>query len=120
MRCPGCDSEQTRKLAAVWEEGSYTEVSTAKTTVKGQSNYFGGGQMGVISNRQMGTTRTTTSGMTELAKRAARPSPETPFGMWRDARGRRRRDLSVNPPARCSNEDRVADSEGRADDPWLN
>jgi hypothetical protein len=79
MRCPGCDSEQTRKLAAVWEEGSYTEVSTAKTTVKGQSNYFGGGQMGVISNRQKGTTRTTTSGMTELAKRAARPGPETPL-----------------------------------------
>jgi hypothetical protein len=95
----------------VWEEGSYTEVSTAKTTVKGQSNYFGGGQMGVISTRQKGTTRTTTSGMTELAKRAARPGPETPL---RDALvmlgGGAVAIFRLNPPARCSNEDRVAAS----------
>lgn len=79
MQCPACESDNTRKLAAVWEEGSYTQVSTAKTTMKGQSNVVGGGQTGVLSSRQKGTTRTTTTGMTNLAKRAARPSPETPI-----------------------------------------
>ncbi len=78
MRCPACDSENTRRAAVVWEEGTYTEQSTATTTTKLRSNVYGGGQMGAVSGRQTGTTRTTTTGMSELARKVARPEPETP------------------------------------------
>lgn len=84
MRCSACDSENVRRLSVVWEEGTFTQHSTAKTTVKARSNFFGGGQMGTTSGTQSGTTRTTTHGMSELAKRAARPSAATPL---RDAAG---------------------------------
>jgi hypothetical protein len=79
MRCTACDSENVRRLSAVWEEGTFTQHSTARTTTKGRSNFFGGGQMGTLSGTQSGTTHTTTHGTTELARRAARPSPETPI-----------------------------------------
>jgi hypothetical protein len=35
--------------------------------------------MGAVSSRQTGTTRTETRGMTELARKVARPEPETPL-----------------------------------------
>ena len=79
MECPACNSDNTRRVAVVWEEGSYTQVSTAKTITKGQSSVFGGGQMGTVASRQTGTTRTETRGMTELARKVARPDPETPL-----------------------------------------
>lgn len=79
MKCPACDSDNTRRVAVVWEEGTYTQVSTAKTTTRGRSNVFGGGQMGAVSSHQTGTTRTETRGMSELAKTVARPEPETPL-----------------------------------------
>ena len=79
MKCPACDSENTRRVAVVWEEGTYTEHSTARTTMKVQTNVYGGGQMGAVSGRQTGTTRITTTGMSELARKVARPEPETPM-----------------------------------------
>jgi len=79
MKCPACDSDGTRRVSVVWEEGTYTQQSTASTTTKIQSHVYGGGGMGALSGRQTGTTHTTTTGMSELARRVARPEPETPL-----------------------------------------
>jgi hypothetical protein len=79
MRCPSCESENVRRLSAVWEEGSYTETTVSRTSTKGSSNVWGGGQMGRVDNRQSGTTRSTTTGQSKLAERARPPEQDTPI-----------------------------------------
>ena len=79
MRCPSCESENVRRLSAVWEEGSYSETTVARSSTKGSSDVWGGGQMGYAQTRQSGTTRSTTTGMTALAERARPPELVRPF-----------------------------------------
>ena len=79
MRCPTCESENVRRLSAVWEEGSYSETTVARTSSKGSSSVWGGGQMGAVQNRQSATTRSTTSGSSALADRARPPERQAPI-----------------------------------------
>ena len=78
MRCPACDSDDTRRVRVVYDEGTSEEVVEEATRGTVSGTTFGPGGVGSLTGTVSGETTKTTTSQTRLASQCAPPRP----GSW--------------------------------------
>lgn len=69
MRCPKCDSENTKRVSLLVDEGTYREDSSSQIEMKRPYS----------TDRVTGTSHTAATGSSTLAQKLAPPQPKDPF-----------------------------------------